>query len=362
LTDAKLGSPVDVMMSPEALRDFNNMARLFGMTYSVKINDVQVLIDEEFEQRMSYKDSKVIDWKHYNTYEEIVAFLDETAAEHLHVQNHLLGHSTEGRDLMVLRINTGDENSKPKVWLDFGIHAREWITPAVGTYIIDQLVNNPDNKDLTDAFEIQILAVHNPDGYAFTFESDRMWRKTRSYFDNPYECIGTDPNRNWDSHWAEVGSSDWHCDEDFHGPEVFSEVETKIVSDYCIEQHSQGKYVGYITVHSFSQLWLTPFGHTSTKPDDYDDIMAVANPAVQAIKDTHGLQFVGGNVHDVIYPVSGSNMDWAYATLGIKYSYALELRDKGQHGFILPPDQIIPASEETWAGISTALRLIAKQV
>lgn len=360
-THAILGAESDIMLSPSALRDFNNMARLFGMTYSVKINDVQELIDQEYNQRMAYKDTKVIDWKHYNTYEEIVAWLDATAAEHLHVQNHVVGKSTEGRDLMVLRINTGEENSKPKVWLDFGIHAREWISIATGTYIINELVNNPENKDLLDKFEIQLLAIHNPDGYAYSHEANRMWRKTRSYFDNPYGCVGTDANRNWDHHWGEVGSSDHHCDEDYHGPEPFSEVETKLLSEYQRDQHSNSKYAAFFTLHSYSQFWMTPWGYTGKRPDDYDDLMVVANLAAKAIKDTHGKTFKTGTITEVIYPAAGSNADWAHGELGIKYCYALELRDQGQHGFLLPPEQIIPASEETWAGISTALRAIAKE-
>lgn len=47
------------------------------------------------------------------------------------------------------------------------------------------------------------LLVTNPDGYVFTHDGDRMWRKTRK----PNErsaCIGTDPNRNWDFHWGNV--------------------------------------------------------------------------------------------------------------------------------------------------------------
>ena len=40
------------------------------------------------------------------------------------------------------------------------------------------------------------------------------------------------------------------------------------------------------------------------------------------------------------------------------FSYAVELRDKGQYGFLLPPEQIIPSGEETLQ----ALRTIADYV
>lgn len=40
------------------------------------------------------------------------------------------------------------------------------------------------------------------------------------------------------------------------------------------------------------------------------------------------------------------------------YRYLVELRDRGQHGFILPPDQIMPTAKETWNGLLAALNII----
>ena len=45
--------------------------------------------------------------------------------------------------------------------------------------------------------------------------------------------------------------------------------------------------------------------------------------------------------------VAGGSLDWTYAKLGVKYSYAPELRDRGQSGFLLPANQIKPSGEET---------------
>jgi len=52
---------------------------------------------------------------------------------------------------------------------------------------------------------------------------------------------------------------------------------------------------------------------------------------------------------------SGSSIDWAYDKANAKIAFALELRDTGQYGFILPPSQIKPACLETWAGIKATL-------
>ncbi len=54
--------------------------------------------------------------------------------------------------------------------------------------------------------------------------------------------------------------------------------------------------------------------------------------------------------------VAGGSIDWTYAVLGVKYSYALELRDKGRHGFLLPAAQIIPTGEETFKAILAAAK------
>lgn len=47
---------------------------------------------------------------------------------------------------------------------------------------------------------------------------------------------------------------------------------------------------------------------------------------------------------------------------GVEYSYTLEMRDAGEKGMILPAQQIIPTSEETWAGIYAAAQELAHRL
>ena len=63
-----------------------------------------------------------------------------------------------------------------------GIHAREWISPAVATYMVDRLtygLSESTDPALVENLEWHFLPVVNPDGYAYTRTSDRLWRKTR---------------------------------------------------------------------------------------------------------------------------------------------------------------------------------------
>ena len=60
----------------------------------------------------------------------------------------------------------------------------------------------------------------------------------------------------------------------------------------------------------------------------------------------------------LLYIALGGSMSWALGEAGIPYSYGMELRDTGRYGFLLPPEQIIPTAEETWAFHQNAARMI----
>ena len=81
-----------------------------------------------------------------------------------------IGNSIENRALTVMKIGRPrtDGTSKPAVWIDGGIHAREWISPSSVEYVIHELVENyreAENKNLVDNLDIYVLPISNPDGY-----------------------------------------------------------------------------------------------------------------------------------------------------------------------------------------------------
>merc|ERR1719285_1550252 len=75
------------------------------------------------------------------TFDTINAFIEALAAEHEWANVISIGKSYEGRDMKVLAITKAGPG-KPNMWLEAGIHAREWIAPAVATFIIRELVEN----------------------------------------------------------------------------------------------------------------------------------------------------------------------------------------------------------------------------
>ena len=81
-----------------------------------------------------------------------------------------IGNSVEGRSIKVIKISqpSSDGAIKPAIWIDGGIHAREWISPSSVEYFVYQLVEKSDlqeNKRMIDNFDIYVAPILNPDGY-----------------------------------------------------------------------------------------------------------------------------------------------------------------------------------------------------
>lgn len=55
--------------------------------------------------------------------------------------------------------------------------------------------------------------------------------------------------------------------------------------------------------------------------------------------------------HVISDEVSGSGFDWVKGEANVPIVHLFELRDVGQYGFLLPPEQIIPNNEEVMAAL-----------
>jgi len=172
-----------------------------------------------------------------------------------------------------------------------------------------------------------------------------MWRKTRTP-NTGSSCIGVDPNRNWDTHWCQIGASSDPCSDSYCGPSPFSDLVVANVANFIKNKRNNTK--AFIDFHSYSQLWMTPYGYTASKPRDYAAQYEMGKEAVAALKTKYGTVYQVGPIYTIVYPASGSSADWLYDTLGVKYPFGVELRDTGTYGFILPSSYIVPSGVETF--------------
>ncbi|XP_053982799.1 carboxypeptidase B-like [Hylaeus volcanicus] len=379
----------DLVVAPDLVADVKTFLKDRGINFKVLIPNLQkTIVHQNPKMSKEQRDDLVstqghsMTWKRYHRYGDILRYMEYLVLKYPKIVELItIGHSYEGQPIRMVKISTGPNRvgeAKPVIWIDAGMHAREWIGTAVATYIMNQLVEKTASyTKLLDNSDWMILPVANPDGYEFTHTGDRFWRKTRSNHGENEEgsrlfqlvnhyarwfwgrCEGVDPNRNFDYHWGEVdnrGASQDPCDETYAGPHAFSEPETKAMADYILANKKRIRM--YLTLHSYSQMWLIPWGYTYSKPSDYSELANVARKAINAISKVHGTDYQLGPSSALLYPTSGASDDWAKGVAGIKYAYTLELRDRGTFGFLLPASQIVPTAREIWSGIRTIVRLV----
>lgn len=57
---------------------------------------------------------------------------------------------------------------------------------------------------------------------------------------------------------------------------------------------------------------------------------------------------------------TGTSMEWVRSKFKTRIVYSYELRDKGKHGFLLPPEEIIPTALETLDSFITMFQEVLK--
>uniref|UniRef100_A0A672HZ01 Carboxypeptidase A1 n=1 Tax=Salarias fasciatus TaxID=181472 RepID=A0A672HZ01_SALFA len=351
-------NPVDIRVPAHSLQYVKRYLETHGIGYSVMIEDLQAMVDEEQEQMKAAARSAEVfstdsfDFSNYHTLNEIYSFQDQLVAENPNlVSKIVIGQSYQGRDLNVLKFSTGGSN-RPAIWIDTGIHSREWITQASSTWFAKKIVTDygrdPALTAVLNQMDIFLEIVANPDGFVYTHTNNRMWRKTRKP-NTGSSCVGVDPNRNWDAGFGGAGASSSPCNESYRGPSVHSEPEVKAIVDFV---KSHGNLKAFISIHSYSQMLLYPYGYTYTPAKDKAALDSLAKTAVADLRSLYGTSYRYGSIIDTIYQASGGSIDWTY-NQGIKYSFAFELRDTGRYGFNLPANQILPTAQETWLALLT---------
>uniref|UniRef100_A0A0R3RI33 Zinc carboxypeptidase A 1 n=1 Tax=Elaeophora elaphi TaxID=1147741 RepID=A0A0R3RI33_9BILA len=380
------GAQVHVMIQEEMKDEFLNSMKAQNIPYSIMISDVEKKISKL--QEKANNRSRQLNWlrddpssrriyfnlAQYHSYDEIVSYLDQlNAAYPDRTKVRTIGFSHERRPIRLIKIGTPRKFKKAGIWIDGGIHAREWVSPSTVLYMIDQLVTqydvNPEIQNLVDNMDWFIVPLLNPDGYEYTRSSTnpevRLWRKNRSpitcriatngIFPQLRQecCQGVDLNRNYDWQYGTEGSSSDPCSEIYQGHSAFSEPETRAVHKFISKRRNTIKT--FLTFHSYSQILMYPYGHRErTYTADVDDLRNTALEAANALHAAYGTKYTVGTD-----PASGGAEDWAKGRMGIKYSYLFELRPDGDvwDGFLLDESQIIPTAREAFE----AVKVIAKR-
>lgn len=263
------------------------------------------------------------------------------------------GTSWEGRAVWVYRLREPSTPIPPRsVVIQAGIHAREWISPAVAMHLFNNLRQLAQtsilHRWLINEVEVCVFPVLNPDGYEYTWTTNRMWRKNRR---NNGSSYGVDLNRNYSVGFGGAGSSGNPSSDTYRGPSAFSEPETRAVRDFVA---TLPNLVGFIDYHSYGQLILWPWGYTTNVPPDREELDRIGRLVEQHVESAYGTDYRQGQTSVTLYLASGVSNDWAYGVYRVP-GLAIELRDRGTFGFNLPPDQIRPTQHENYLAFEAYL-------
>ncbi|KAL9959741.1 hypothetical protein ACROYT_G033096 [Oculina patagonica] len=274
---SRLFQPVDIEVSEEDFITLSSLLEADGIEFKVQIDDVHKLIEKQLETIGAKGGGG--GW--HSQYHKLAAINSKLYQVHNNYRNMTsiinLGRSHKKRQMRAIKIQGNYSFNKPVFFIECGIHAREWVSPATCMFIIDEMTQKYGRDSsvtaLLDKMDFIILPVFNVDGYAYTWKNPkkykyRMWRKNRRYHPG-YGCHGVDLNRNWGYKWGGAGASTYPCDITYRGSKAFSEVETANVRAFL--KGLGGKLKGFIDFHSYSQLWFIPWGYTSEDTLDHDE-------------------------------------------------------------------------------------------
>lgn len=245
-----------------------------------------------------YDADAAMDWETYHPLDKIYEWVDEQCAAHDYLDCKVIGHSYEGRPIKSVRLSKREGNKA--ILIEGNIHAMEWISSATVTFILNQLINSQDAEiqRLTEEYDWIVVPMVNPDGFVYTHEVERLWRKNRrpnGYRNVTGDCFGVDMNRNFEYHWGGAGwNIDDPCDHWFGGEEPNTEAEILALQNF-VSSFEDGYIRAYMAFHAYGQYVLLPYGHSNTDfPPNYDQMMRIAAAFADGAVQPYGSEFTYG--------------------------------------------------------------------
>ncbi|KAI8958528.1 hypothetical protein F5Y11DRAFT_335891 [Daldinia sp. FL1419] len=290
-----------------------------------------------------------------------------------------VGRSYEGRDIVGLRVGIppsgvppgGSGTRKDTILITGGIHAREWISVSTVNYVAWSFIKSVDEDPMIakilEHYDIVFIPVLNPDGYEYTWDVDRLWRKSRQRTKMQY-CPGFDLDHAFGYRWDETRHQSEPCSESYGGDQPFEAVEAGELTDWIRNETDSGvHFVAYLDLHSYSQQVLYPYAYScAVHPPNIENLREVAMNLAKHMRLSNGEVYtttsacegavvsenLGGFTQDTqrvrVEAGGGSAIDYIFHEFGARYSYQIKLRDTGSYGFLLPSEYIIPTGEELY--------------
>lgn len=368
------------------------IARNLGLEVTIEIEDVQKFYVEQNNSKVSVarnpqntscSSNPIIDYQTpfnftygamggYFTYSEMLQELDNMRSQYPNLisakTNVGAFLTSENRALQWVKITKNPEsiNIRPQVLYTAIHHAREPISLSATLfymwYLLENYATNDEVKSIVDNTELYFIPVVNPDGYIYNETTNPdgggMWRKNRRNFgDGTY---GVDNNRNYDywingdsnqSVWNTLGVSELTTGDTYPGTSAISEPENQAVK-YFVDNHN---FKVALNAHTFSNLFLYPFGYDLNTPSPDDDYL---NKISGILVSQNGFT---NKIASALYAASGNSDDFMYGQT-MNHNKIFAFTPEIGSSFWPATTEIIPLCKQMMFSNLTAAKLVQDYV
>ena len=282
----------------------------------------------------------------YYTFSEVVTELDSMRLLYpdLITVKQSIGSSINNVDIWMVKIsdNPDADEDEPEILYTSLIHAREPQGMATVMYFMYNLLENygtdPFVTFLVNNRELYFVPVVNPDGYLYNEQTNPngggMWRKNDRH--NADGTWGVDLNRNFVYMWGydDLGSSPNPWSNNYRGTAPFSEPESQVIRDLCIDRNFQLAFMW----HTYTRIIYPPWGYVTELTSD----SLIFQNLMINMTQYNGYEWWNGEPGGV---VNGDAVDWMYGEQNDKNKILAMTYEVGGGSFWPSQSQIYPLAD-----------------
>lgn len=178
-------------------------------------------------------------FEEYRDLKTIQEWLQALVNRYNFASKETLGTTYQDRPLEAIKLGASE---KPEITLLItgGFQGRDWVSIFSALYVLHSLAEEyaVTGTGLLSRANIYVIPVANPDGYAYTWEADRLWRKNRQPTGVSL-CVGIDVEHSFSEHRED--QPNWRpqvpCSENYGGYKAFESLEAVSIHEMIVKHN-----------------------------------------------------------------------------------------------------------------------------
>lgn len=178
-------------------------------------------------------------FEEYRDLKTIQEWLQALVKRYDFITKETLGSTYQDRPLEAIKLGASD---KPEITLLItgGFQGRDWVSIFSALYVMHSLAEEyaVTGTGLLSRATVYVIPVANPDGYVYTWEADRLWRKNRQPTGVSL-CVGIDIEHSFSEHRRD--QANWRpqvpCSENYGGYKAFESLEAAAIHDMIVRHN-----------------------------------------------------------------------------------------------------------------------------